>query len=85
MPSSKVSNGAGQDVGIYERLAILDGKISAAHSRVDKIEILIREDLAEVKKDLKIVVAWMNRSLGWAAAFLFVGGVLGSLITKLIK
>lgn len=70
---------------IYERIGAIDAKVSAAHSRVDKIEIQIRTDLEDLKKDLKAVVAWMNRSLGWAAACLFTGGIIGALIMKLLK
>lgn len=70
---------------LRERLGALDAKVSAAHSRVDKVEQTVAQDLSEIKKDLKIVVAWMNRSLGWAAALLFVGGILGTIISKLLK
>lgn len=74
-----------EDGSIRERIGALDAKVTAAHTRVDKLEVLIKEDLTEVKKDLKAVVAWMNRSLGWAAALLFVGGILGSVVSYLIK
>lgn len=73
------------EIRISERIGVLDAKISAAHSRVDKIEELIKADLTEVKNDLKVVVAWMNRSLGWAAALLFVGGLFGAVLSKIIK
>ncbi len=78
MPSSN------PDGNIWERLGILDAKVTAAHSRVDKIEASVKDDLTEIKSDLKKVVAWMNRSLGWAAALLFFGGIIGAIIMKLI-
>lgn len=74
-----------EDLSIRERIGALDAKVDAAHKRVDKIENSLSVDLLEIKKDLKIVVAWMNRSLGWAAALLFVGGILGFVLNKLIK
>lgn len=80
MPSSNP-----KEMGIYERLGQLDQKITAAHNRVDKVEGIIREDLKELKTELNKVVAWMNRSLGWAAALLFVGGIIGTLITIVLK
>lgn len=70
---------------LRERLGALDAKLTAAHARLDKVEQSVSLDLQEIKKDLKIVVAWMNRSLGWAAAFIFVGGILGALLTALIE
>jgi alpha/beta superfamily hydrolase len=74
---------------LLERLGVLTAKIDAAHARVDKIESSTSQDLGEIKKDVKLLLAWMNRSLGWAAALMFVGGSLGGLVgfilTKLIK
>lgn len=69
---------------LSERVAIVNEKAAAAHARVDKLEAGIREDLAEIKnslaslaKETKNVNDWMNRAKGWAAAGLFVAGILG--------
>lgn len=70
---------------IRERIGELQANVKAAHERLDTLEELIRNDLDQVKKDLKIVVAWMNRSLGWAGALLFTGTIFGFIIEKLIK
>jgi len=74
---------------LQERMVTLDNKISASHARIDKLEILISQDLSEIKdgfndmsKELKEVMGWMNRSKGWAAAVMLMASVLGGLIAK---
>lgn len=70
---------------LHERLVSLTDKADAAHRRVDKMELIVREDMREIKKELQYISAHINRSKGWAAAALLLAGVLGSLITKLIS
>lgn len=75
---------------VIEKLITLDSKVTAAHSRIDKMELLIHEDLTELKgdlkemsKELKDVIAWMNRGKGWSAAILVLAGILGGAISTL--
>ena len=77
---------------LQERIGALDRTISSAHSRVDKMESLVRDDLkeiktnfAEVSREIKELTAYMNRSRGWAAAFLLIAGLVGGFIVKLIR
>lgn len=77
---------------IIERMALVEAKASAAHERLDRNELGTREQLKEIKEgireisdELKLVVGWMNRSLGWAAAAVFIAGLLGSGVTALVS
>ena len=63
---------------------MLEGKASSAHKRVDKLEAGIRDDLKEIKQDLKELSAHMNRGKGWAAATMLLAGTLGASIGKLL-
>jgi len=80
---------------IEEKIVSLNDKVEAAHRRVDNMQLLIRDDLNEIKEsfkevssELKDVVAWMNRGKGWAAAAFalasLIGGGLSILINKFI-
>lgn len=68
---------------IREKIGALSAKADAAHNRVDKLEILLREDLQGIKTDLKDLNAYMHRGKGWAAAMIFFGGIVGALFVKL--
>jgi hypothetical protein len=74
---------------IYKTLGQLDAKVTAAHTRLDKTEEVIAKELAEIKKDVRDLLAWWNRSMGWAAALLFAGSIVGGigsyLVSKLFK
>ena len=70
---------------LHEKFVTLDNKVTAFHSRVDKVELLISNDLREIKIDfkeltteLKDVTAWMHRSQGWASASKYIAGALGA-------
>jgi hypothetical protein len=69
---------------VRERLGALDAKVTAAHSRTDKLETIIREDLKDIKKELHDLAAHMNRGKGWAAAMIFLAGSAGALVVKLL-
>jgi hypothetical protein len=71
---------------LLERIVVLEQSTKAAHKRIDDRDRDIKEikdGVAAVGKDVKEVVAWMNRGKGWAAAALLMAGVLGSVFTKL--
>jgi hypothetical protein len=78
-------------LSLLERTVTVEAKASAAHHRVDKLESGISRDLTEIKAaltgisdEMKVVVAWMNRSKGWAAAGLLAAGVFGGIASHLI-
>lgn len=72
------------DSNTLEKIGALSAKVSAAHTRLDKLEIGIREDLKDLKNDLKELNAHMNRGKGWGAAFMVLAGTLGAGIVKIL-
>lgn len=71
--------------------AILQQGISASHTRQDKLELFVKDELGkmtssfgELTIEIKGINAWMNRSKGWGAAALFLAGIIGGLLTKWI-
>lgn len=76
---------------ILERVALVEAKATALHDRLDRTESGVKEQLKEIKQtlaeisaELKAVVGWMNRSLGWAAAGAMVASLMGGLVTALV-
>ncbi len=69
---------------MMEKIGALDAKVTAAHNRVDKLEIMLREDLKEILTDLKEIHAYMNKGKGWAAALMLLAGTSGAGIMKLL-
>lgn len=69
---------------LHEKIGQLSAKADAAHSRIDKLEILLRDDLKELKTDLKSLNAYMHRGKGWAAAMIFVSGLVGAIAMKVL-
>lgn len=73
-----------KETTVWEKLGVLDAKLSAAHKRIDDLEKGIGEDLKEIKADVKALNAYMNRGKGWAAAVILLAGSAGALVVKLI-
>ena len=69
---------------ISEKLGTVIASSKAAHQRLDRLEIGLREDLTTLNKELKELNAYMNRGKGWVAAFVLLSGVSGAGIIKLI-
>jgi tetrahydromethanopterin S-methyltransferase subunit B len=67
---------------ILEKIGALGAKADAAHSRVDKLETVIRDDLKMISAELKELNAFMHRGKGWAAAAIFASGIVGAALTK---
>lgn len=59
---------------IREKIGALTAKVDAAHSRVDKVETQVREDLKEIFKELKTLNETMNKGKGGLATILFLAG-----------
>lgn len=69
---------------VREKIGQLTAKADAAHIRIDKVEVLVRDDLKEIKKDLKDLNTYMHRGKGWASAMLFISGFVGAGLFKLL-
>lgn len=70
--------------GVHEKIGELNAKAKAAHSRLDKLESEIRDDLKDISKDLKELNAYMHRGKGWASAVIMLSGFMGAGIFKLL-
>lgn len=70
-------------LAIHQQIGQLEGKVSAAHNRLDKHEMRVQSDLTEIKSDLKSLTGFMHRQKGWGAGALFVAGIAGSLLGTL--
>jgi hypothetical protein len=70
---------------IHERLGALTAKVDAAHFRTDKLEVLMKEDLSQIKDDIRILLAAENRRKGWLAAVFVFAGVFQFIITMIAR
>jgi ABC-type ATPase involved in cell division len=70
---------------VHEKIGALTAKADAAHSRLDKVETQVRDDLKSIKEELHELNAHMNKGKGWASAMIFLAGLSGAGATKLIS
>lgn len=62
--------------------------MSELHERVAALEAdqgTMTSDIADIKKDVKEVLAYINQARGWAAAMLLLSGALGGLVGAIFK
>lgn len=69
---------------INERVAILDMKVSAAHNRVDKLELILRDDLKAIKEDVHKIRDWTNKAKGAIAVLLVLLSLVGGALIKVL-
>jgi len=83
---------------LQERIAVAEQRAAAAHHRIDKMEVLFREALDDIKEGSKQareevkeltdkitqVIDFMNRGKGWAAAGLFIAAMFGWILQKIL-
>jgi len=81
-----------QVAALQERVGSISDKATAAHTRLDKTEDLIREDFKEIKDELKEMnkqlvkitnIQWKNRGI-WIAVFA-IAGILGTIFGNVVK
>lgn len=70
---------------LHESIGEIKATAKAAHQRLDKLEFGLREDLKGISDKLAEIEKWMHKSQGWAAAALFVGTILGSVISIMVS
>lgn len=70
---------------IHESLGELKAKTKAAHERIDKLEVGLREDLKEIANKLDAISAWMHTKKGHDAAMLAFAGVIGGAASILLN
>jgi len=69
---------------IYARIdviPVLDHKIDAAHTRIDKAEALISAEFVAVTAKLDDVISFMNISKGWTASLVLMAGLIGGAVS----
>lgn len=62
-------------------LVILQEKVLAMHRRLDKVEVEMAEKLKAIAEDVKMLLTHHHTSKGRASAFLFIGSLVGGLVT----
>lgn len=72
------------DTDIRERIGALAEKATAAHSRIDRLEVGLREDLKEIQKELKDLATDMSKSKGLTSAIVGGAGFLGAILSQVI-
>lgn len=73
------------DPQVHEKLGVLSAKIDAAHRRIDDIQDYNKDILEQMRSDLKELNAYMHKGKGWAAAGLFLAGLAGAGVVKLLS
>lgn len=75
-----------------ERLAIAEEKVRAAHQRMDKFEVDVKEDLhdlleiiREVQADTKTILAHYNQSIGAKAVIISLAAALGGAVVWAVE
>lgn len=69
---------------VHEKIGQLAAKADAAHSRLDRLENVMRDDLKEIRDGLDQLNAHMNKGKGWAAAVILFSSFAGAGVVKLI-
>ena len=70
---------------LYEKIGKIDMKADASHARLDEFAKSFREDVTEIKHDVKNLIAAENKRTGWVAAMVLVGSVVSGLIGYFLK
>lgn len=70
---------------VHEKIGEIGARAKAAHARIDKLEGDIRDDLKIISADLKELNAYMHRGKGWASGLIFLSGLSGAGIVKLLS
>ncbi len=72
-------------LAILEKIGSINSSVEHAHDRIDRLEHGIRDDLRDLKVDLKELNAHMNRAKGWSAAAVLLSGAMGGALVKLLS
>jgi geranylgeranyl pyrophosphate synthase len=70
---------------VHEQIGKLEALVSSAHLRIDALERGIKEDLKDLKRDLRDLNAYMHKTQGWTAALVFIAGLFGAGLSKIIS
>lgn len=81
---------------LQERVAVVENKVSTAHTRIDKMELLMRDDLKEIKHDIKenidaltskvnVLISFMDKWKSMAAVAILACGAIGFIIQNVLS
>lgn len=70
---------------LLEAIGALKEKAKAAHERIDKLEVGLREDLKEISTKLSAIEQWMHTKKGYEAALMLVASIIGGALTILAE
>jgi len=80
---------------LQERVAVVENKVNTAHTRIDKMELLMRDDLKDIKHDIKenidalttkvnTLISFMDKWKAMAAIAILTCGVIGFIIQNVL-
>jgi len=70
---------------IDERLNNMESRLKTAHTRIDGIEAVIREDVKEIHKALLPLRDWMNRGKAGVAVLVIADSIIGGLVASIVS
>jgi hypothetical protein len=74
-----------EKIGIWEKMGQVIAKTDAAHTRLDKLEGVIREDLAKLNAAVASLLAEMHKTQGRNGAILFIVGGVGAILGAILS
>jgi hypothetical protein len=74
-----------EKIGIWEKMGQVIAKTDAAHTRLDKLEGVIREDLAKLNAAVASLLAEMHKTHGRNGAILFIVGGVGAILGAILS
>lgn len=69
---------------IQERVAVNENSTKSAHARIDQLDQFMREELKDLKTDMKTVLAFLERSKGMMIVITVGAGVIGWVIQLIV-
>lgn len=70
---------------LRERVAVNEQSVKSAHARVDQLDKFMRDELKDLKADMKTVLGFLERSKGMVAVVTIGAGVIGWVINLIIS
>lgn len=83
--SKESNNLSTEKIGIWEKMGQVIAKTDAAHTRLDKLEGVIREDLSKLNEAVAGLLAEMHKTQGRNGAIIFIIGGLGAILGAILS
>lgn len=69
---------------LSERVAVNEQSAKSAHARIDQLDQFMREEIRDLKADMKIVLGFLERSRGMVLVVTVGAGVIGWVINLVV-